>query len=264
MKTLIKSLLIVFLFIGLFSCDNNDDKDLEISQLRLTRFNDFNFSYDNMGYISKITHNKGEWTFIYNGNILTQVNYIEKNNPHKNQESVIYFEYEGNKIIVNNWLEPDVYLVRQEIELDQDQHITRITDLGIFDDKVALDGRTYTTFKYEKSPKRLSESETWQMKNSRIVNSAHYEYEKSNGMMGTAVAPNPWFFTYWGFSQYSLRVPFLSTINNLSSLTFVWPSEGKEIIQYNYNYNKEKFPILLKSSEEKEKITIEYELFSKI
>lgn len=258
-----KKIMFIFFIAGCFSCNSDDDPSL-LSDERLKEYAGQTFFYDIYGRLSKISYDIGEWNYKYEGSQLTEVYHRITDPMIMDGAVVIRFAYEGNKVIVERWAEPEIHVFQEEIELDENLYAVRITETGIYTygpngkEKVE-EGETYTVFRYNTPFKDLVGTQTYRRSDSTLISSTVYEYDSNYGMMLNVASPGPWFFTYWGTS-YSREVPFLNTIFNVTRCQSTHIQEGTTFGNtYVYSYNKDNLPVDVRLNDSTEKFPIKYE-----
>lgn len=265
MKQTIKNLLFALLLVACFACDNDDDELPVPVNLRLEKLGTDTYSYDAEGRIYKITDQMSEKKFTYEGSrIVTIYGYIT--DPMiADGGSIINFEYEGDKIIVKKWFEPAIDQEWEEIELDADGQLKRVTELGFYefsfdtqDWQKMSEGHAYTIFSYD-ALNRLRATQTFRLADDTLIDSTTFEYDESNGMLLGVASPGPWLFTYRAFTTY-YRIPFLNTTHNVTRITSQKPVEGASYDhRFTYTYNEDNYPSTYRMNDWDTDVTAEYE-----
>lgn len=179
------------------------------------------------------------------------------------------FRYESDqKIRVERSAEPINQVIVEEIELNENRQIARITLLGHYlptADGLVLQttGTSYFLFSYDPTTLNLTAINRFSLPVQQLQASYTFEYDQSPGSMSQVDFP-AWLPAYWAYKYSSMPnivyLQFLNHQNNLTKMTRrTSDSSSPLVIQYDYTYNKADYPITaFPTDNETDRISILY------
>lgn len=198
-------------------------------------------------------------SFEYEENVLKWVSFAPPADPNiADGHGSTRFEKEGNKILAKSSGEPSFNLYVNEIELDENELPTKITDKGVFQmtsegEKKLWDGKYYSILTFDTSTKNLLKLEKFNLEDSTLITTYTFKYSSQPGSMSNVELPS-WFFAYWyqrnpHISELLSR-QFLNNKNTLMEETITDKASGESnTIHYKYSYNDKTYPVSIENGE---------------